>query len=69
MIKQQIYFPRVQVTAVVYSADTRRLVSAGEDRRLVCWDLAARRLETPDWAQSDTCQLCSRSAGESAYCH
>ena len=52
----------MQVTAVVYSADTRRLVSAGEDRRLVCWDMEVQRAETPDWAQSDTCQLCSRSA-------
>ena len=65
MIKQQIYFPRVQVTAVVYSADTRRLVSAGEDRRLVCWDMEVQRAETPDWAQSDTCQLCSRLAAMS----
>ena len=50
---------------MVYSADTRRLVSAGEDRRLVCWDMAVQRAETPDWAQSDTCQLCSRSAAMS----
>ena len=48
------------MTAVVYSSDTRRLVSAGEDRRLVCWDMEVQRAETPDWAQSDTCQLCSR---------
>ena len=45
---------------MVYSSDTRRLVSAGEDRRLVCWDMEVQRAETPDWAQSDTCQLCSR---------
>ena len=44
----------------MYSAEHRRLVSAGEDSRLVCWDMAATRLETPDWATSDTCQLCSR---------
>ena len=49
-----------QVTSLVYSAAHRRLVSAGEDSRLVCWDMAASRLETPDWASSDTCQLCSR---------
>ena len=49
-----------QVSSLVYSSEHRRLVSAGEDSRLVCWDMAATRLETPDWATSDTCQLCSR---------
>ena len=44
----------------MYSAQYGRLVSAGEDSRLVCWDMVASGLETPDWATSDTCQLCSR---------
>jgi len=56
----ELHGHRSKVTAVVYSSDTRRLVSAGEDRRLVCWDMEVQRAETPDWAQSDTCQLCSR---------
>ena len=50
----------MQVSSLVYSAEYKRLVSAGEDCRLVCWDTASTRLETPDWATSDTCQLCSR---------
>ena len=49
-----------QVSSLVYSPHHKRLVSAGEDSRLVCWDMAATRLETPDWATSDICQLCSR---------
>ena len=37
-----------------------RLLSAGEDSRLVCWDMGKKRLETPEWAESDNCQLCNR---------
>ncbi|XP_023335194.1 WD repeat and FYVE domain-containing protein 2 [Eurytemora carolleeae] len=37
-----------------------RLLSSGEDGKLVCWDMSLQRLETPDWAESDNCQLCNR---------
>ena len=56
----ELHGHRGKVTALVYSAAHSRLLSAGEDSRLVCWDMAVTRLETPDWAESDCCQLCGR---------
>ena len=56
----ELHGHRSKVTSLVYSPAHSRLVSSGEDRRLVCWDMAVHRLETPDWAQSDFCQLCNR---------
>lgn len=56
----ELHGHRSKVTSLVYSPAHSRLVSAGEDRRLVCWDMGVTRQETPDWAQSDFCQLCNR---------
>ena len=50
----------LQVTSLVYSAQHQRALSVGEDSRLVCWHMGTHRVETPDWAESDICQLCSR---------
>ena len=80
----------IQVTALAYSGQHSRLLSTGEDSRLVCWNMEmprliwkqmcfrlsikyalslfhgdlqykiAIRLETPDWAESDNCQLCNK---------
>lgn len=49
-----------KVTALVYSQKYKRLLSGGEDGKLVCWDMSKSRVETPDWAESDNCQLCNR---------
>merc|ERR1712158_292716 len=35
----ELHGHRSKVTALVYGAEHRRLVSAGEDSRLVCWDM------------------------------
>lgn len=56
----ELHGHRSKVNALVYSRQHARLLSAGDDCRLVCWDMAAKRVETPDWSESDTCQLCSR---------
>ena len=56
----ELHGHRNKVSALVYSRQHARLLSAGDDCRLVCWDMAVKRLETPDWAESDTCQLCNR---------
>ena len=56
----ELHGHRSKVTSLVYSPDQSRLVSAGEDSRLVVWDMNHHRVETPDWAESDVCQLCSR---------
>jgi len=49
-----------KVTSVCYSATGRKLVSAGEDSMLWLWSMAVKRLEAPEWAESSTCQRCSR---------
>jgi len=49
-----------KVTALAYSHNHTRLLSAGEDGKLVNWDMSRNRLETPDWTESNNCQLCNR---------
>jgi len=56
----ELHGHRSKVSSLIYSPQHKRLLSVGEDSRLVCWDMDQRRIETPDWAESDICQLCSR---------
>lgn len=56
----ELHGHRAKVTSLAYSGEHSRLLSTGEDSRLVCWDMASARLETPDWAESDNCQLCNK---------
>jgi len=56
----ELHGHKSKVTALVYCSRYSRLLSTGEDGRLVCWDMAKSRIETPDWAESDNCQLCNR---------
>lgn len=56
----ELHGHKSKVTSLVFSHTHNKLISAGEDGKLVCWDMSKRRLETPDWAESDNCQLCNR---------
>jgi len=56
----ELHGHRSKVTALAYSGQHSRLLSTGEDSRLVCWNMEMPRLETPDWAESDNCQLCNK---------
>jgi len=56
----ELHGHKSKVTSLVFSQTHNKLISAGEDGKLVCWDMSKRRLETPDWAESDNCQLCNR---------
>ncbi|KAG0429126.1 hypothetical protein HPB47_023933 [Ixodes persulcatus] len=38
----------------------KTLISASEDSTLVFWNMTTKRIETPEWGESDTCQRCSR---------
>eukprot|EP00052_Salpingoeca_macrocollata_P007547 m.60699 g.60699 ORF g.60699 m.60699 type:complete len:463 (-) comp16114_c0_seq2:53-1441(-) len=49
---------RGKVLGLVYVTERKLLVSFGDDRRVVVWDMAAARKPTPDWNESDVCQLC-----------
>lgn len=56
----ELHGHRNKVNSICYSPETRTLLSVGEDTNLVLWDMASRRMETSDWSESDSCQLCSR---------
>ena len=56
----ELHGHRSKVTSLVYSPATSRLVSVGEDSKMVVWGMDHHRAETPEWAESDVCQLCSR---------
>lgn len=47
-----------KLTCLRYAQHKKRLFSADEDGSLVCWDMTAKRVETPGWKTSDSCQLC-----------
>lgn len=47
-----------RLTCLRYAQQKKRLFSADEDGNLVCWDMTAKRVETPEWKTSDNCQLC-----------
>ncbi|XP_037559536.1 WD repeat and FYVE domain-containing protein 2-like [Dermacentor silvarum] len=49
-----------KVTALCYHSPGKTLISAGEDSMLVFWNMTTKRIETPEWGESDTCQRCSR---------
>ncbi|BES88967.1 unnamed protein product [Nesidiocoris tenuis] len=49
-----------RVSALCYASIKRTLISAGEDAVIIFWDMSAQRKETPEWVESDSCQLCRR---------
>ncbi|CAN8020167.1 unnamed protein product [Ixodes persulcatus] len=49
-----------KVTALCYHSPGKTLISASEDSTLVFWNMTTKRIETPEWGESDTCQRCSR---------
>jgi len=57
--KSHIY-PQGKVRCLHHSRDRKILVSGGEDGLLIWWDMAANRMPTPDWHESDSCQYCDR---------
>jgi len=56
----ELHGHRQKVTGLSYIGRRKTLMSVGEDSHMVLWDLSIVRLENPEWAESDTCQLCSR---------
>lgn len=47
-----------RVNCLALASAAKRLLSADENGNLVCWDLTARRMETPAWKNADNCELC-----------
>lgn len=51
---------KASVTSLCYSKISKMLLSGGEDCTVVGWNMEAKRMETPQWSESDTCQRCNR---------
>ena len=49
-----------KATAISYLKNSKQLVSVGEDGVIIFWDMEKERKETPDWIDSDGCQLCAK---------
>lgn len=51
---------RNKVTSLCYASVKKQLISGGEDAVIIFWDMTAQRKETPEWVESDTCQICMK---------
>lgn len=51
---------RAKVTSLCYSKANNILLSGGEDCTVVAWNMDAKRMETPQWSESDNCQRCNK---------
>lgn len=51
---------RGKVRSLRFDESTKTLLSAGEDCSVVAWNMEAKRLEAPQWLESDICQRCSK---------
>lgn len=49
-----------KVTGLCYASPYKQLISGGEDCMLVFWNMEINRKETPEWAESDYCQRCTK---------
>lgn len=49
-----------KVTGLCYAGGSRRLLSAGADGAVGCWDMSEPRRETPTWQEADLCHLCHK---------
>ncbi|KAL3846764.1 hypothetical protein ACJMK2_017723 [Sinanodonta woodiana] len=49
-----------KVQSLVYSSSSKQLISAADDKILAFWDMAVKRIETPEWAESDVCMKCTK---------
>ncbi|CAL8107195.1 unnamed protein product [Orchesella dallaii] len=49
-----------KVTGLSYLTRTHQLISGGEDAILVAWNMKGERLQTPEWKESDICEVCKR---------
>jgi len=56
----ELHGHRNKVTGVRYSDRKKAIFSFSEDTQMVEWDLSINRIETQDWAESNTCMLCNR---------
>uniref|UniRef100_A0A6G1S5K9 WD repeat and FYVE domain-containing protein 2 n=1 Tax=Aceria tosichella TaxID=561515 RepID=A0A6G1S5K9_9ACAR len=51
---------RNRIGALCYSRMNKMLISGGEDCAIIAWNMEAKRMEAPQWSESDDCQRCKR---------
>jgi len=51
---------RDRVQSIIYLPLSRQLMSASDDGFIVVWDMKAKRLESPQWKESDWCEFCKK---------
>ncbi|GFR11393.1 WD repeat and FYVE domain-containing protein 2 [Trichonephila clavata] len=49
-----------KVSSLCFANASKQLISGSEDSTIVFWNMKVRRLETPEWADSDYCQRCTK---------
>ncbi|CAJ0582034.1 unnamed protein product, partial [Mesorhabditis spiculigera] len=47
-----------RISRICYSQEKKKLFTADESGKMMVWAMAATRIVTPAWANSDYCQLC-----------
>ncbi|CAI9719886.1 repeat and FYVE domain-containing 2-like [Octopus vulgaris] len=47
-----------KVQALIYCPISNQCLSGGDDCMVAFWNMYGKRVETPDWAESDICQKC-----------
>ena len=47
-----------KLTSLALGTKSRRLFSADESGRLICWDMRAKRIMAPAWRDTDHCEIC-----------
>ncbi|BFZ06608.1 hypothetical protein BsWGS_09647 [Bradybaena similaris] len=48
-----------KVQGLAYNKTSHQLLTGSDDGVLGIWDMEVKRLETPEWVESDVCQKCS----------
>ncbi|RUS85425.1 hypothetical protein EGW08_006816 [Elysia chlorotica] len=49
---------RDKVQGIAHARLSQQLITGADDSILGIWDMQVKRLETPDWVESDVCQKC-----------
>lgn len=58
-VMYELSFHSESVNGLIYVEETKELLSCDE-KSVVAWNMGAPRIESPEWQDSDLCQLCNK---------